>query len=240
MSLTTALEPDIVNLSDYRILIIEDDLQLCTLIKLMLIKEGFSVAVCNTGEDGLLYAKEYLPNLILLDILLPGIDGYEVCKRLRNDPATAYLNVVMLSSKNSLDDIVTGYELLADDYIPKPFDSKILLLKVRSYFRRADSITNKTDKLYFDGIEINPSSCTISANGKTTSVEKAAMEILVSMVNDREKVFTRNEIKDRFGMLSDYAVTNQIYKLRKTLEKVGVDCIVTVFKGYRLKKALLK
>ena len=121
-----------------KILIVEDERDILQLVKLYLEKEGFRTLTATTGTEGLSSAKQDKPDLIVLDLMLPEIDGLEVCKRLRSAPETAMLPIIMLTAKAEESDQVIGLELSADDYVTKPFSPKALVARVKALFRRLD------------------------------------------------------------------------------------------------------
>ncbi|MEJ2628904.1 MAG: response regulator, partial [bacterium] len=124
-------------MSKEHILIIEDETDIQELIQFNLEKEGYRITATLTGEEGVSQAKSSSPDLILLDLMLPGIDGFEVCRRLKSDTETKKIPIVMLTAKGEDTDIVSGLELGADDYITKPFQPRVLIARIRSVLRRA-------------------------------------------------------------------------------------------------------
>ena len=119
-----------------RVVVVEDDLDILELITYNLEREGYEVIGTTTGEDGVEAARSRKPDLILLDLMLPGIDGLEVCRRLKADPDTAHIPVVMVTAKGEETDIVTGFELGADDYVIKPFSPRVLIARIRAVQKR--------------------------------------------------------------------------------------------------------
>ncbi|HEV2174098.1 MAG TPA: response regulator, partial [Nitrospira sp.] len=131
-----------------KILIVEDERDILQLVKLYLEKEGFRTVTATTGTEGLSSAKQDKPDLIVLDLMLPEIDGLEVCKRLRSAPETAMLPIIMLTAKAEESDQVIGLELGADDYVTKPFSPKALVARVKALFRRLDRSRQDNQTVY--------------------------------------------------------------------------------------------
>src|SRR3972149_10907161 len=119
-----------------KILVVDDEPDILELVKLNLVREGYEVITASTGEQGLDLARTKLPALIVLDLMLPGMDGLEVCKRLRADPKTQGIPILMLTAKGEEADVVSGLEVGADDYVTKPFSGKILVARIRNLLRR--------------------------------------------------------------------------------------------------------
>ncbi|MBD3232895.1 MAG: response regulator, partial [candidate division Zixibacteria bacterium] len=138
------------------ILIIEDDRDILELVDYNLSKEGYKTICLTSGEQAVNIAKSKTPNLILLDLMLPDLDGLEVCKILKNDPKTSHIPIVMLTAKGEESDIVTGLELGADDYITKPFSVKVLIARIRAAFRRKVSSTDDTSPIKITDLVIHP------------------------------------------------------------------------------------
>ncbi len=129
-----------------KILVIDDEEDILDLVRYNLEKEGYQITCLKTGEEAIIFAQKLKPDLMLLDLMLPGVDGLEVCKLLKNDQETSQIPIIMLTAKGEESDIVTGLELGADDYISKPFSPKVLIARVRTVLRRnADQIRYQID-----------------------------------------------------------------------------------------------
>ena len=183
-----------------KILIVDDDENIAELIELYLNKEGFNTMIANSGEDALSTVKTYEPDLMLLDIMLPGIDGYEVLKRVRKDYT---LPVIMLSAKGETFDKVLGLELGADDYIMKPFDSKEMVARVKAVLRRlkSDNTPLDTDILpkecvTFSDIIINQTDYSVTYRGKRIEMPPKELELLYFLASHPNQVFTRDQLLD--------------------------------------------
>ncbi len=183
-----------------KILIVDDDENIAELIELYLNKEGFNTMIANSGEDALSATKTYEPDLMLLDIMLPGIDGYEVLRRVRKDYP---LPVIMLSAKGETFDKVLGLELGADDYIMKPFDAKEMVARVKAVLRRlkSDSTAFSSDVLpkecvSFSDIIINQTDYSVTYRGKRIEMPPKELELLYFLASHPNQVFTRDQLLD--------------------------------------------
>ncbi len=189
-----------------RILIVDDDEHIAELISLYLVKECFDTRIEGDGEAALQAFREYQPHLILLDIMLPGIDGYEVCSEIRKN---SQVPIIMLSAKGEIFDKVLGLKLGADDYIMKPFDSNEMVARVRAVLRRYQpSVTSPVnsniasasytgDYVEYDGLIVNISNYTATINGKTLEMPPKELELLYFLASQPNQVFTREQLLDR-------------------------------------------
>ena len=183
-----------------KILIVDDDENIAELISLYLIKECFDTMIVHDGEAALQAFKTYKPNLILLDLMLPGIDGYQVCREIR---ATAQTPIIMLSAKGEVFDKVLGLELGADDYVIKPFDSKELVARVKAVLRRyqpgtASGIAGKSEKCAeYPGLTINLSNYSVIVDGQTVDMPPKELELLYFLASSPNQVFTREQLLDQ-------------------------------------------
>ncbi len=225
-----------------RILVVEDDRDIQELIKYKLQKEDYEVVAISTGDIALNTAKSRPFDLILLDLMLPGIDGLEVCKMLKADPQTREIPIIMVTAKGEETDIVRGLELGADDYIVKPFSPKILAARVKTVIRRKKVPPSDEKQIVkLGGLSIHPGKREVHAGGKPVELTFTEFEILQFLVTHPGWVFTRYQIVDAIKG-GDYPVTDrsvdvQIAGLRK---KLGLhsDLIETVRGvGYRFAEA---
>jgi two-component system phosphate regulon response regulator PhoB len=221
------------------ILVVDDDEDIRELVKLNLVREGYEILSCGTGEDALQIARSKLPSLIILDLMLPGIDGLEVCKLLKHDPKTEHIPVVMLTAKGEESDIVAGLELGADDYITKPFSGKVLVARVRRVLRRAAvSAPDKATIRIYD-ITIDPARREVLLGDKRVDLTFTEFNILHLLATRPGLVRTRYQIVDLLHG-SDYVVTDravdvQIVSLRKKLRAYGKYIETVRGVGYRFK-----
>ena len=181
-----------------KILIVDDDNNIAELISLYLIKECFDTKIVNDGEEALQAFETYKPNLILLDLMLPGIDGYQVCREVR---AKSNVPIIMLSAKGEIFDKVLGLELGADDYIIKPFDSKELVARVKAVLRRyqlmkqEETIPDIKCVRYTD-LTVNLSNYSVIYQGKQVDMPPKELELLYFLASSPNQVFTREQLLD--------------------------------------------
>lgn len=223
------------------ILVVDDEEDILELVSYNLAKEGYKIEKADSGEKAIAAAKSAMPNLILLDIMLPNIDGLEVCRRLKADTKTRHIPIVMLSAKGEDADIVSGLELGAEDYITKPFSPRVLIARVRAILRRKKPSENDAESaLQLYDMVINPSRHEVLIEGEPVELTASEFGILNFMARRPGWVFTRNQIISAVKG-SDYPVTDrsvdvQIVGLRKKLGAAG-DYIETVRGvGYRFKE----
>lgn len=182
-----------------KILIVDDDNNIAELISLYLTKECFETMIANDGETALLMADSFAPNLILLDLMLPGIDGYQVCREIRAKSATP---IIMLSAKGEIFDKVLGLELGADDYMEKPFDSKELVARVKAVLRRykpATAIPAASDVkcVEYPDLVINQTNYSVIYMGNTVEMPPKELELLYFLASSPNHVFTREQLLDQ-------------------------------------------
>lgn len=183
-----------------KILIVDDDENIAELISLYLTKECFDTNMVYNGEDALTAFESYHPNLILLDLMLPGIDGYQVCREIRAKSPTP---IIMLSAKGEVFDKVLGLELGADDYMMKPFDPKELVARVRAVLRRYQPAKPEAPKkdetkcVEYDGLVINLTNYSVLCDGKPVEMPPKELELLYFLAASPNQVFTREQLLDR-------------------------------------------
>lgn len=182
-----------------KILIVDDDNNIAELISLYLTKECFDTKIVNDGEEALLAYKSYNPNLILLDLMLPGIDGYQVCREIR---AKDNIPIIMLSAKGEVFDKVLGLELGADDYIMKPFDSKEMVARVKAVLRRYQPAKQEKPAaaaikmVSYTDLEVNLSNYSVEYMGETIDMPPKELELLYFLASSPNQVFTREQLLD--------------------------------------------
>lgn len=183
-----------------KILIVDDDENIAELISLYLNKECFDTKIVYNGEDALTAFETYQPNLILLDLMLPGIDGYQVCREIR---AGSPVPIIMLSAKGEVFDKVLGLELGADDYIMKPFDSKEMVARVRAVLRRCQTAkpestsVDKAKCVEYNGLTINLTNYSVVCDGRQVEMPPKELELLYFLAASPNQVFTREQLLDQ-------------------------------------------
>ncbi len=209
-----------MNTKSAKILIVEDEIQINRLIELSLISDGFyNVKKAFDGIDALNKIKENKPDLILLDVMLPEINGFEICKKIKNDPYLKNIQVIMLTAKNMEQDILLGFELGAVDYITKPFSNKILLARIKAHLSNID-INPNSDILVDDLKKV------LTINDERINLTKFEYEIFKLLFSAPDVVFSRSQIlahlrgEDSFDV-SERAIDVQIVNLRKKLNNYG-------------------
>ena len=224
-----------------RILVVDDEEDILELVKFNLAREGYPVICTTSGEKTLKIARMEHPDLIVLDLMLPGMDGLEVARVLKNDPKTKDIPIVMLTAKGEEADIVTGLELGADDYVTKPFSPRILVARVRAVLRRKVKETpeDKTS-LKIHNLLIHPGRREVLVNGDQVQLTFTEFGILNFLARRPGWVFTRSQIVDAVRG-DDYPVTDrsvdvQIVGLRKKLGPAGKYIETVRGVGYRFKE----
>ena len=224
-----------------KILVVEDDEDILELIDYNLKKENYQVISALTGEEGLAAARREGPDVVVLDLMLPGIDGLEVCRHLKKDAKTARIPVVMVTARGEEADVVAGLELGADDYVVKPFSPKVLIARLRSVLRRAKVQEKDPDGIFENhGVYIHPGRREVRAGSEEIDLTFTEFNILRFLTRRPGWVFTRSQIVDAVRGI-DYHVTERsvdvhVLGLRKKLGEFG-NVIETVRGvGYRFKE----
>jgi DNA-binding response OmpR family regulator len=222
------------------ILVIDDEPELVKLLDYNLSKAGYLVLSAKDGESGLAAARKHAPDAIILDVMMPGLDGWEVCKRLRQDPSTSALPVLMLTAKGDEGDRVLGLELGADDYVTKPFGVRELLARVKALLRRSEVSSSSPEVLKTGKIVIDSSRRTVTASGKPVALTATEFNLLKSLAEKEGRVISREDLlslaRGDDVAVMDRTVDVHVASLRKKLGKLG-EMIETVRGvGYRLKE----
>lgn len=223
-----------------KILIVDDDNNIAELISLYLTKECFECKIVNDGEAALHAFSSFQPNLILLDLMLPGIDGYQVCREIRHK---SNVPIIMLSAKGEVFDKVLGLELGADDYIIKPFDSKELVARVKAVLRRFQPAQTQTPKntgkyVEYPDLVINLTNYSVVYNGNTIDMPPKELELLYFLASSPNQVFTREQLLDHiwgYEYIGDTRTVDvHIKRLREKIKDHANWAISTVWGiGYK-------
>ncbi len=226
-----------MNLS--KILVVEDDRDIAQLLSLTMKKAGFEVAVSDNGYDALNVIRAHPPDLLILDLMIPEIDGFEVCKAMKRDPRTAAVPVLILTARGEEIDRIIGLELGADDYVVKPFSPRELLLRVRAILRRAGREYQAVAIFKQSGLEIDFEAHRVNLDGQEISLTATEFKLLSELANNQGKVLNREQLLDRvWGYhFEGYArtVDTHIRRLRQKLLSCA-DWIETVRGvGYRFR-----
>ena len=205
-----------------RALVVEDDANIAELLRLYLTKDGFDVMIAADGNKGEADFDLFQPDVVLLDLMLPGKDGWEVCRTIRSKSSTP---IIMLTAKGETNDKVAGLEMGADDYVTKPFEVKELIARVHAVMRRTDNRGPLDKKLEFDKLEINLDSYELVVDGKKVDTPPKEMELLYHLASSPNRVFTRNQLLDEvwgFDYFGDSRTVDvHIKRLREKLEGVS-------------------
>lgn len=205
---------------DGKILVVDDEERVLELVELYLSKEGFQIETAKDGEEAIQKAKDIDPDLIVLDIMLPGVDGWDVCKELRKDMSVP---ILMLTAKGEEFDRVLGLELGADDYLTKPFSPRELVARVKAVLRRvATKKDNKPEKLEFPRLKIYHSSREVYLNDEIVELTPKEFDLLWHLAKNKEKVFSREDLLKEVWSYEYYGdlrtVDTHIKRLREKLE----------------------
>jgi two-component system alkaline phosphatase synthesis response regulator PhoP len=222
-----------------QILVVDDEEDILELLRYNLHKEGYQVICSANGEDAVARAKADVPNVIVLDLMLPGMDGLEVCKILKNNSKTANIPIIMLTAKGEEADIVTGLELGADDYITKPFSPKVVIARLRTALRRKTTVPDDKTVTKIHDITIDPNRREVAVKGKTVELTFTEFGILRLLAMRPGIVFTRYQIVDAVrgsdAPVTDRSVDVQIVSLRKKLGTAGKHIETVRGVGYKFK-----
>lgn len=224
-----------------RILVVEDDEDILELVVYNLSKERYQIAHAMSGEEALQKAFKDMPDLIVLDLMLPELDGLEVCRRLKRDPRTQHIPIVMLTAKGEESDIVTGLELGADDYITKPFSPRVLMARVRAVLRRrTHGETGDKETVAIHDLVIHPGRREVLLEGKPLDLTYTEFGVLHFLARRPGWVFTRYQIVDAIRgehyAVTERAVDVQIVGLRKKLGHAGEYIQTVRGVGYKFKE----
>lgn len=214
----------------YNILVVDDEEDLCEILKFNLVTEGYSVETANSAEEALTLDLPKF-NLLLLDVMMGGMSGFAMAQKLKANPVTANIPVIFLTARDTENDMVTGFNLGADDYISKPFSIREVLVRIRAVLRRtSDQADAEPSVLRYQGLEMNLDRKTVSIDGEDVPFTKTEFELLRLLLEEKGRVFSRQELIDRVWpkdvLVLDRTVDVNITRLRK---KVGrfAKCIVT-------------
>ena len=220
------------------VLIVEDDRNIAELLQMYLEKEGYAVTVAADGGQGLTKFRAIRPDLVLLDIMMPVMDGWAVCRAIRAESQTP---VIMLTAKGETDDKVTGLKSGADDYITKPFEMREVLARIEAVLRRASGTAaeTKTRRLVFDKLVIDMDAFELNVDGRKVDAPPKEMELLFYLASSPNRVYTRNQLLDEvwgFDYFGDSRTVDvHVKRLREKLEGVSDQwCVKTVWGvGYK-------
>ena len=224
------------NNTKLRVLVVDDDVHIAELISLYMEKEGYETYEVHNGDEVMDAYKKFDPHLVLLDIMLPGIDGYQVCRKIRQ---ISNVPIIMLTAKGETFDKVLGLEMGADDYIVKPFDSKELVARVKAVLRRYDTKReNEVKKIVYPNLIINQGTYLVTYHGKDFSLPPKEFELLSFLAQHPNQVFTREKLLDKIWGYEFVGDTRTVdVHIKRIREKLNLDdpwSIMTVWSvGYK-------
>lgn len=227
-------------MSSQTVLIIEDEPSLVEVLSYNLEKEGFEVLTANNGRDGLERARAVLPDLVILDLMLPLVDGLQVCAQLRGDARTQNIRILMLTARSEETDEVVGFNVGADDYVTKPFKVRPLIHRIKALLRRNEKSKTETSVLSVHGVEIDKASFEVKVDNKELELTRTEFRLLWTLMRQPGRSFSRLELMDSSRGMDANALERTIdvhvRALRKKMGEPG-DLIETVRGiGYRFKR----
>lgn len=223
------------------ILIVEDEADIANLMAYQLKQAKYEVELASDGERGLKLAQRLLPSLVILDLMLPGMDGLSICKILKEDPKTRHIPILMVTAKSEVADRITGFETGADDYLPKPFSPRELLLRIQAIFRRmrVQAEPERTEILHIDDLVIDPIQHQVLYRDKPIQLTMLEFRLLQFLAKSRGTVATRDTLLDQVWgydpALTTRTVDTHVKRLRQKLGKVGENLETVRGMGYRWK-----
>ena len=227
---------------DTKILVVDDDSNISELLKVYFTNEGYEVKTASDGVEGISYFKMYEPDIVLLDIMLPKKDGWQVCREIREMSSKP---IIMITAKGEVFDKVLGLELGADDFLVKPFDMKELSARVKAVLRRYQAHNNQDDDevVKFENIEISRQKYELKLKGKSVDIPPKELELLYFLASNYNRVFTRDQLLDKvwgFDYLGDSRTVDvHVKRLREKLEGASDKWILKTVWGVGYKFELL-
>ena len=226
-----------------KLLIVDDEPNICESLRLYFENEGYEVKIANDGVEGVSYFKMYEPDIVLLDIMMPRKDGWQVCREIREVSSRP---IIMLTAKGEIFDKVLGLELGADDFIVKPFDMKELSARIKAVLRRYSSHDSSSDDevVKFDNIEVSRQKYELKLSGKSVDIPPKELELLYFLASNYNRVFTRDQLLDKvwgFDYLGDSRTVDvHVKRLREKLEGVSDKWVLKTVWGVGYKFELLQ
>ena len=208
-----------------KILVVDDDKNICELLRLYLVKEGFDVSLAHDGNAALAEFERIAPDLVLLDVMMPGMDGWEVCRKIRANSKTP---IIMLTAKGETYDKVLGLELGADDYIVKPFDAKEVTARIKAVLRRCADKNEEDKGVYdFDNLHLDMNRYELKVRGKVVEAPPKELELLACLAGHPNRVYTRDQLLDEVWGFEYYGdsrtIDVHVKRLREKLEDASTQ-----------------
>jgi len=225
-----------------KILVVDDEINICEIIRTYFEKEGYEVKTANDGVEGVSYFKMYDPDIVLLDVMMPKKDGWQVCREIRE---ISQKPIIMITAKDDTFDKVLGLELGADDFVVKPFDMKELSARIKAVLRRSSTrdMNGDDEVIKFDNIEISKQSYELKLKGKSVDIPPKELDLLYFLASNYNRVFTRDQLLDKvwgFDYLGDSRTVDvHVKRLREKLEGVSDKWVLKTVWGVGYKFELL-
>lgn len=207
-----------------KVLVVDDDKNICELLRLYLEKEGYNVILSHDGEEAVVKFSALKPDMILLDIMLPGLDGWQVCREIRRK---SNVPIIMITAKSETFDKVLGLELGADDYVVKPFDTKEIIARMKAIFRRVGQSNSEIEikEIKYDNLSVNMTRYELRVNGKVLDTPPKELELLFHLASNPNRVYTRDQLLDEVWGFEYYGdsrtIDVHVKRLREKLENVS-------------------
>lgn len=207
-----------------KILVVDDDKNICELLRLYLEKEGYSVIMCHDGQEAVVKFNALNPDMILLDIMMPSLDGWQVCREIRKK---SNVPIIMLTAKGETFDKVLGLELGADDYVVKPFDTKEVVARIKAVLRRISqtALIDEVKEVVFEKLVVNMTRYELKVNGKVVDTPPKELELLFHLASNPNRVYTRDQLLDEVWGFEYYGdsrtIDVHVKRLREKLEGVS-------------------
>ena len=207
-----------------KVLVVDDDKNICELLRLYLEKEGYSVILSHDGEEAVVKFNALKPDIVLLDIMLPSLDGWQVCREIRKK---SNVPIIMITAKGETFDKVLGLELGADDYVVKPFDTKEIIARIKAVYRRVGQVTSETEvkEVKYDKLSVNMTRYELRVDGKVLDTPPKELELLFHLASNPNRVYTRDQLLDEVWGFEYYGdsrtIDVHVKRLREKLEGVS-------------------
>lgn len=203
-----------------KILVVDDDINICELVRLYFEKEGYEVMTVYNGRKGIEAFSSFTPNIVILDIMLPGADGWQVCREIRK---SSNIPIIMLTAKGETFDKVLGLELGADDYMVKPFEPKELVARVKAVLRRYEHKDFDSQEVVYPNLVVNRSNYTVKLNGKDMELPPKELELLFFLASNPNKVFTREQLLEHVWGFDFYGDSRTVdVHVKRLREKIDL------------------
>lgn len=214
---------------NFKVLAVDDDADILELLQYNLAKEGYDVKIADNGKKAIEIAKEFVPSLILLDVMMPTMDGVETCRQLRENPLFAGTYIIFLTARSEEYTEIAAFEVGADDYITKPIKPRALMSRISALFRRDNKSVKNNDVVSIGDLVIDKSSYTVTKDGREIVLPKKEFELLFFLTQNPNKVFNRQELLQNIWGMDVYVIDRTVdVHIRKIREKVGEDLIKTI------------